>query len=214
MMSARPSLSVFRAVYAFIGRYKNTLAVLWPTARAELEAAINLGPLLGAQLDAPWSPFALAVDASNTGGGVCGAPITADQAREFARELPAVPTAAQVEQARARFPAAGLRWQTWISTRWRWPAVDPGENNRLELHALLLGVRRALSSPGAWESRQLVFSDSTVVLGGVRRGRSSSRFLRDGLRRLAMYCLASGMRLYGRYVATEHNPSDAPSRNC
>jgi hypothetical protein len=51
-----------------------------------------------------------------------------------------------------------------------------------------------------------------VVLGGVRRGRSSAKFLRNGLRELAMYCLASGLRLYGRYVSTEHNPADGPSR--
>lgn len=212
MMPVRAALSVFRAVYAFIGRYPSSPAVLWDTARDELTAAMNLGPLLCAQLDAPWCPFALAVDASDTGAGVCGAPIDAGTARTLARDMPAVPDAAQVDDARRAFPGAALDWKTWIAHKWRWPATSEGENNRLELHALLLGVRRALTSPAAWGARLLFFSDNTAVLGGVRRGRSSAKFLRNGLRELAMYCLVSGLRLYGRYVATEHNPADGPSR--
>ena len=60
--------------------------------------------------------------------------------------------------------------------------------------------------------RVLIFVDSMVGLGALSKGRSSSTPLLRLCRQAAACCLAFGLIPMYRYIASEHNPADGPSR--
>ena len=209
MLLVRPALSAFGAAFEFVRRLGARYAPLWPSVVSELRIAMGLAPLLVVHLDAPWIPFAVACDASTEGLGVCGAPVTPVVARHAARINSAAPTSAQVIAARTNHVAARWPWRTWIAARWRYPGVH---NNPLEAAALITAVRRAATSVDAFGRRLLLFGDNTAVLAAAQHGRSSSKHLRQPMRTLAAWLLATGIRLYPRFIGTSENPADGPSR--
>ena len=82
----------------------------------------------------------------------------------------------------------------------------------LELQSVLACVRRFARTVRCHEHRIILFVDSQVVLGGLRRGRSSSRRLNRVLQRLTALCFACDVLLHVFYVPSAENPSDPPSR--
>ena len=58
----------------------------------------------------------------------------------------------------------------------------------------------------------MVFVDSLVTLGCFSKGRSSIPVFLHLCRKMAAICLATGARFYWRYVASEQNVADGPSR--
>ena len=85
-------------------------------------------------------------------------------------------------------------------------------NNILETEALLLWLRWLLRNKNHHETRAICLCDSKVTIGGVGKGRSSSRPLLRVLRRIAAISLAGNVLTRLIYVPTEANPADAPSR--
>ena len=76
-----------------------------------------------------------------------------------------------------------------------------------------MAVLRHLSrNRAAWHSRVLVLTDSMVSLGSLAKGRSSADALLRVCRASAAVQLAVGIRLYLRYVPSEQNQADGPSR--
>jgi hypothetical protein len=71
----------------------------------------------------------------------------------------------------------------------------------------MLSYRRSVAR------RLLVVSDSSTVVGAVRKGRSSSFQLLLRLRSLAAMLLASGVQLRVEWCPSKLNPADEPSRN-
>ena len=67
----RESLSVFKACYGFIERFRGCQAAVWPEVRAELEAFRGLLPLLEADWDLRWDDVVTATDAAPDGYGEC-----------------------------------------------------------------------------------------------------------------------------------------------
>ncbi|CAK0810807.1 unnamed protein product, partial [Prorocentrum cordatum] len=65
----RSMMSVFRSIYAFIGKYYATPMPLWDTARQEMLAAASLLFLMDASWSLPWAPNVVATDASEEGFG-------------------------------------------------------------------------------------------------------------------------------------------------
>ncbi len=105
--------------------------------------------------------------------------------------------------------SAGTRgWSTVISTPWSFRQ----HINALELQSVLLAVRHVVSSPLGPGTRILVLSDSAVVTHTLLKGRSSSRNLVAGMRKLAALTLASGCTLQPCWIPTKYNPADEPSR--
>jgi len=82
----------------------------------------------------------------------------------------------------------------------------------LELRAVLTAVRWVLSLPQSVNKRLLVLCDSQVALGAVSKGRSSSQPLLRRLRALAALVMASGLCVTVRWIPTDLNPADEPSR--
>jgi hypothetical protein len=101
-----------------------------------------------------------------------------------------------------------IEWRTLISSTWRWDE----HINTLELQSIILAMRRLLSSPGVPGCRLLLLCDSSVVTYAMMKGRSSSKGLITGMKRIAALLLASGCRMGVVWIPTEVNPADAPSR--
>ena len=225
MLVRRPALSTFSSVYRFIESAGRAAFALWPSVARELRVAIGLAPLLFASIAEGWCPQVVASDASSLGQGVVAAPVAHAVVAEVARDR-AMPGSADPERwrpqaersavaAAAVRPAppaalAGSKWTTIVSSRW-----ERDEHiNSYELRAAVTAVRWVLSSPSAMNSRLLLLCDSSAVVGALTKGRSSSVLLLRRCRRMAAWLLASGLRLFVRWVPSEWNPADGPSRLC
>ena len=84
--------------------------------------------------------------------------------------------------------------------------------NEEEGMALLLFVKWLLRSKARMLHRIVVLTDSTVILGAARKGRSSSQPINRIVRQLASLCFVGGLDIYLVYVPSEHNAADPPSR--
>ena len=195
---SRFALSIFSSVYRFIDfathkwdpksdmRWRSFK--MWPSVRMELETMIAIAPLLVADMSAPYFPLALASDASETGLGLSVAPL-----------LGSLPQT-----------VSGMQWRSVISAPWRRDCCE--HINALELRASHAGVRWVLSHPNSIGHRVLFWVDSTVVLGILRKGRSSAPRLLRRVRGVAALVLAAGLVLDTGWVPSELNPADAGSR--
>ena len=100
------------------------------------------------------------------------------------------------------------RWHLVFEGRWK----EPEHNNILEARAALAALRHASRVRENWGTRVLFFTDSLVTLGAFSKGRSSVHALLQLCRRVAAISLATGIRPAWRYVPSELNFADGPSR--
>ena len=215
----RLSLSIFSSVYAFVRKLGHRTARVWPSVLRELQRALALLPVIRAELDRGVSPVLLQTDACAAGFGVVYTDQIAapDLRREASR--PRGPKragadpwtvasslgtlfTAPVEPKAFRIAARGL-----FQGRERDAHI-----NCKEASAVLTGVRWAARAPRTRRCRLVLQSDSAVVVGALRKGRSSKPGLLRRLRRLAALTLAERITLVGRHVSTERNMADSPSR--
>ena len=92
----------------------------------------------------------------------------------------------------------------------RW--LHEGHNNLLQARIAVGLVRHFSRDPSACGQRVLAFTDSLVGLGILTKGRSSVRPLNHLCRRAAAISLAFRIRVAWRWVPSERNYSDGPSR--
>ena len=99
---------------------------------------------------------------------------------------------------------------------WRvaWSRRDSrgGHINERELRAVADAVRWATRTAANRRCRVLVQTDSAVTVGAIRKGRSSRPNLLRVCRRLAALTLAEEVALLVRWVPTDANWADRPSR--
>jgi hypothetical protein len=208
----RPILSVFRAVYAFIEKYRllKQRRKLWPTVAAELTIMAGLAPLLVGHCKRSTFKKVLATDASSLGGGVCAAPLSLDLAAKLLDWAPRRKPWALFDEMAAMFtqlvPASD--WKVKFAHVWR----SQAHINSLELTTFYLALRWVVSHP-VLSCRVFAFLDSQVCLSVLAKGRTSSPRLIVTMRRIACICLATNISITGAYVRSEHNPADFPSRS-
>ena len=99
-------------------------------------------------------------------------------------------------------------WKTLYKGIWR--QYDHTNINELRVAVGLL--RHLGRSSQAWHRRHLIFIDSLVALGAASKGRSSAAPLLRLCRQLVPLSLILGLRPYFRYIRSESNPADGPSR--
>ena len=84
--------------------------------------------------------------------------------------------------------------------------------NQLEMKVITGLAKHLGRSTPQWDQRFLVLCDSQAVIGACRKMRSGSHGLLRQLRTIAAVCLATGVRLALRWVPSERNWADNPSR--
>jgi len=198
MLGNRPSLSCFNAVYRYADCAGGRHFTIWGSVHTELTTAVGLAPLLFADIGAAWFPQVVATDASSTAFGVVAT-------RTVTPPIHLGRTAAETAAVSA---VTEHRWSTIVSARWR----DEEHINVLELRALTTGVKWVCSHPLSAGHRVWMLSDSSVVIGAVSKGRSSSPSVLRRLRHLSAWLLAAGLQLRVTYVPSGLNPADEPSR--
>ena len=100
------------------------------------------------------------------------------------------------------------RWTLAIQKKWEFPE----HINVLELRVAVSAVQRAARDSRHLGKRLLVLSDNMVAVCLLEKGRSRIRGLNRLCRKAAGYLLATGMGLRIRYLETDRNPADGPSR--
>lgn len=207
-LTARPLLSVFNAVYRFMECARSRLFTIWRSVQVELLHMVNLAPLMFARLSGDWFHRVVATDASETGLGVVAADMDRDAMINVASDKVPVITDDSPRPTTMNTELSAAGWRVIVSSPWR----QVEHINSLELRAVGTALRWVLTSPWSIGRRVLVLSDSLVTVHSISKGRSSSRLLLPRLRQLAALTLASGIRLYVRWIPTELNPADEPSR--
>jgi hypothetical protein len=207
-------------VYRFIVTAQYARFRLWPSAARELRAAVVLAPVLFARLSMHVSPVVLASDSSSSGLCVCSTVAAAAEVGALASLTSDPWVFATAPDGSTRFlPAIApclvsfvreRQWRVEVSAAWR----RTEHINSLELRAVHTALRWALceGSVRVLASRVMLLTDSSAVLGALLKGRSSSRTLLVRVRAVAVLLLASGVRLLPRWIPSELNPADAPSR--
>ena len=85
-------------------------------------------------------------------------------------------------------------------------------NNVLEARGVVNVLRHLSRASTVWNKRVLIFTDSLVTLGALSKGRSSARQLLRVCRQAAAVQLGCRIRIYLRWVPSERNLADGPSR--
>lgn len=221
MLVLRASLAIFNNVYRFVQSKQQqqsggrTVWKLWPSVITELWCVARISPLLIAHLSNHWYPETIAVDASLSGQGVVAARVPVGD-MEYAASIsgrssiaPAgqkSPMDEHVDQLLLNRP-----WRTLIAAPWR--GGDEEHINSYEIRAVSTAVRRVLSQPHqSIRHRLLILSDSQVAVGALSKGRSSSPVLLRRIRPLSALLLASGLQIFLRWIPSQSNPADGPSR--
>ena len=109
---------------------------------------------------------------------------------------------------RSRVSSSLFNWSVIHGYSWKVPA----HINVLELQAVVNSVKRRLRKQQSNPCRALHLIDSQVVCAIIAKGRTSSFRLRRGLGQVSALLVAAGLVLVVRYVSTDCNSSDIPSR--
>ncbi len=201
-LPCRPALSILSAVFALAQSMRRGTVSLWPAVRRELLAMADIAPLLAANLHARAFGRVMASDASETGLGVVA--IDPALAPDRAPALSTVPGVRAVVGG----PADARAVTPIVSARWHWKE----HINRLEFRAAHTALRWVLRHALPGGVRVSLWSDSAVVVGVLRKGRSCSTPLNRLMRALAADLLLANVSVEADWVPSALNPADAASR--
>ncbi|CAK0850701.1 unnamed protein product [Prorocentrum cordatum] len=237
----RGALSIFSEVYAWCMEFRGGARREVPTeVLRELAAAAAIIPLVSVDdLATPWDPTVMMFDANLYGGTIISTVASVEEQRREARHAVrggwTVWTGISSSWAadswcegeafkrvgdevepgtRVRVPPVHACWDDitgWKEVvRWRWEEKE--HTNLLEMRTGVAAARHSARSRASWGRKHLRITDSMVCLGGFRKGRSASRPILILCRRMAALDLGCGMREYWRWVPSDRNHSDGPSR--
>lgn len=106
------------------------------------------------------------------------------------------------------FSAVDRKWQVVGRHKWKKIEAIPV----LEARASLYSVKHALRSVAGFHRRHLVLSDSISAVCALDRGRGKSYRMRRVTQQVCALTLASNTVFSYRWLPSEWNPSDGPSR--
>lgn len=224
MLLHRQALSCFNAVYAFAQKCGSRRARIWPAVARELRRAMAVLLLVRADLSSPVSPLLLQTDASGSGAATVYS--DAVPLETLAAECRRPRTAVSRDDAYDAASGAGRRMAAAFDApdspaAWkiaRKVAFAPGSAlatehiNGTELQEAVDAVRWAARAPRTRRCRLVLQLDSQVAVYTLRKGRSSKPRMLGRCRRLAAVTLAHAIMLVPRWVPTDKNYADRPSR--
>ena len=106
------------------------------------------------------------------------------------------------------FEAVDRSWKVVGRYKWKRQEGMPV----LEARATLFAIKHALRNVENVGKRHLVFSDSMSAICAIDKGRGKTRGLRRVTQQIGSLLLATGSMLGLRWLASEMNPADGPSR--
>ena len=204
----RTLYSVMDEVYEFVRRPPSGPVAIPQGVRRELAMLVALAPLVRADLSLDWCPVVSMVDAGPQLGAVVYSEFKrADVAKEGRLGLV---TGWEYGMPPSPVPEAWSNrgWRLGAQQQWR----NQEHNNITEGRCVVMAVQRLSRCRKGRQCRMLVVTDSLVVLGSFRKGRSSNQGLLYLSRRLAGLTMGYNIRVALRYVPSERNMADGPSR--
>ena len=204
----RTLYSIMDEVYEFVRRPPSGPVAIPEGVRRELAMLVALAPLVRADLSLDWCPVVSMVDAGPQLGAVVYSEFKrADVAKEGRLGLV---TGWEYGMPPSPVPEAwsNRRWRLGAQQQWR----NQEHNNITEGRCVVMAVQRLSRCRKGRQCRMLVVTDSLVVLGSFRKGRSSNQGLLHLSRRLAGLTMGYNIRVALRYVPSERNMADGPSR--
>ena len=241
MLIRRETLSVFSHVYRYC-RSDRPNPAIWALAKKELMQASSLLPLMSSSMSGVWDTTVSATDSSDVGYGVCERHLPAPAVARTARTCEAwrykvagaikarenalglvdsgerLPHYLQDECARVcssqfeevqPFILDSTAWHTVFSGRWHY------EENilRTEGRACISGVRHKLRSLRSCGRRHLLLVDNLSLALALTKGRGSSYIANRSCQQLCALSLASDCKFFVRWIPSERNCADKPSRS-
>ena len=132
-----------------------------------------------------------------------------------ARAFPCFPNLDSLYQVDGNFPEVPLdvmkadKWKTVLMGRWR----DTTEHITIkEGRALVIAARRLTRNSRSRGKRHLFFVDNLALAMSSCKGRASNYSMLRIMQQLGALSLAGGFVIRLRWVASEFNPADGPSR--
>lgn len=170
----------------------------------ELRMLVGLSPLMIGHINVPFSPIVVASDASELGLGVSSA-----QVEPSTIATVAVSSTLEIDdQEPVLNLVESIVWKAVISHPWR----DSEHISVLEMRALATAARWAANQAPSGPHKILFLCDSAAVIGAASKGRSSAFSFTPPLRRFAAVCLCFLSVPVLRWVPSDYNPADGPSR--
>lgn len=108
----------------------------------------------------------------------------------------------------APFSSVNRKWQVIGRHQWQEVQSMPVLEARAALHA----IRHAVRSKSGFGMRHVILTDSMTAAVAYDKGRASSYKLRRVLEQASALTLASGSMFRMRWIPSEWNPADRPSR--
>ena len=213
-LAQRSLYSIFHALYEFIRLNRGRRVPWWSTAQNELRLASRLVHMAVTEVGLPVAPVLLCSDAEGAsasdlgGGAVVACSLSHEEAVAFRNSAAWETTPGDPPKPVLVHAIEGHAWEDVDVRRWRYVA----HNNALEFEAALLAAKAVARSRGLRYAYVPFLTDSSVVLGCMRKGRSSSFGLCCKGRKLAALKLGWGVHLFPRWVPTALCPADGPSR--
>ena len=204
----RVLFSVMDEVYEFVRLRARQPIELPRGVRAELALLVALAPLVRADLSLDWCSTVSMVDAGPHQGAVVYAEFSRAEVAEEGRSGLVTGWAYGMPPEPVPESWSDRRWRVGARQRWR----TEEHNNITEGRCVVMAVQRLSRCQKGRHCRMLVITDSLVALGCFRKGRSSNKGLLYQSRRLAGLSLGYNIRLALRYVRSERNLADGPSR--
>lgn len=233
----RPLLSALQDSYTFSALSRpETFLPFSLSVKSEITPLVGLAPLLYRDLKRPTCSRMYATDASPWGAGVVYCDLDSDLISRVSRifrnsrvmagwyAFPDMPPPTGDEEWTRQVDRLNSAWgpqnvALWDQISWRqvvahrW--VTRGTTyhiNVLEAKALVLAVRHMGRSERTRGKRIIAFLDSTVALGALAKGRSTSHRLNRPCRKFAAYSITADVDVLLYWVPTSHQPADAASR--
>lgn len=106
------------------------------------------------------------------------------------------------------FEVVNRPWTVVCRYRWKRQESMP----ILEARSTLFAVKHIARFIANFGHRHLLFSDSMTAISGISKGRANARGLRRVTQQIAAICLSSRLAIHVRWLPSEWNPADSPSR--
>ncbi len=100
------------------------------------------------------------------------------------------------------------KWSVVCSRKWK----DKENILKTEARALVWSLRHQLRNSACHGKKLVAFVDNLPLALACCKGRATSQLLTPCLRQICALLLCSGSRMFVRWVPSELNPADAPSR--